>query len=366
MRVAFTYNVRHETAGLDEVSQSEAEFDEPATIAAIHHAIEANGHTCIDVEADEDAFETLRGLRGSIDLVFNIAEGRRGQSREAQMPAMLEMLDIPFSHSGSLTHAIGLDKALTKKVWRFHGLPTPRFLVFHDGTGENVVDALRFPVLVKPNAEGSSKGLFNENLIEDPADLLPKVEEIRSLVGGAILVEEFMPGREFTVTVMGNPGSRDGLIALPVVEQDYDAFPPELPHFASYEVKWFFEDSEAGRHACLCPADLTSSQRDEIEQLAMQAFTALGCRDVARVDMRMDGDGRPQLLEINTLPGMYHDPLATSYFPVAARVAGWDYTRMIGEVLERTIARIDGRWSDGSRTIDLRETEVQAAPGVIS
>src|SRR6187200_2515157 len=223
MRVAFCYNVRHEGAGFDEVAQAEAEFDEPATIEAIHRAIEANGHTCIDVEADEDAFETLRGLRGSIDLVFNIAEGRRGQSREAQMPAMFEMLDIPFSHSGSLTHAIGLDKALTKKVWRFHGLPTPRFLVFHEGTGENVVDALRFPVLVKPNAEGSSKGLFNENLIDDPADLLPKVEEIRALVGGAILVEEFMPGREFTITLMGNPAFGDPLIALPICEQNFDA-----------------------------------------------------------------------------------------------------------------------------------------------
>src|SRR5262245_9817462 len=362
MRVAFSYNVRHEGAGFDEVAQSEAEFDEPATIDAIHGAIEANGHTCIDVEADEDAFETLRARRDSIDLVFNIAEGRRGQSREAQMPAMLEMLDIPFSHSGSLTHAIALDKALSKKVWRFHGLPTPRFLVFHDVAAENVVDALRFPVLVKPNAEGSSKGLFNENLIEHPTDLMPKVEEIRSLVGGAILVEEFMPGREFTVTVMGNPGIGDGLVALPIVEQNYDAFPPELNHFASYEVKWFFEDSEAGRHACVCPADLTPSLGAEIERLAMQAFIALGCRDVARIDMRMDDEGRPQLLEINTLPGMYHDPRSISYFPVAARAAGWDYDRMIGEVLERTIARIDGRTAGGQRTIDLRGTEVEEAP----
>ena len=96
----------------------------------------------------------------------------------------------------------------------------------------------------------------------------------------------------------------------------------------------------------------------------MQAFTALGCRDVACVDIRMDGDGRPQLLEINTLPGMYHDPLATSYFPVAARVAGWDYDRMVGEVLRRTIARIDASSSDASRTIDLREPEIQEAPGL--
>jgi predicted RNA-binding Zn ribbon-like protein len=127
MRVAFVYNVRHETAGLDEVSQSEAEFDEPATIAAIHEAIEANGHTCIDVEADEDAFETLRGLRDSIDLVFNIAEGRRGQSREAQMPAMLEMLTsrlaFGFAHLRDRSR-----QGVTKKVWRFHGpdAPVPR------------------------------------------------------------------------------------------------------------------------------------------------------------------------------------------------------------------------------------------------
>ena len=361
MRVAFSFNVRHEGAGFDEVSQSEAEFDEPATIEAIHDAIEANGYECIDVEADEDAFETLRGLRDSIDLVFNIAEGRRGQSREAQMPALLEMLDIPFTHSGSLTHAIALDKALTKKVWRFHGLPTPRFLVFGDGTGENVVDALRFPVLVKPNAEGSSKGLFNDNLIEDPSALLPKVEEIRSLVNGAVLVEEFMPGREFTVTLMGNPAFGDPLIALPICEQNFDVFPPELRHFASYEVKWFFEDGEAGRDACVCPANLTRSLRDEIEQLAIQAFTSLGCRDVARVDIRMDRVGNPMLLEINTLPGMYHDPLSISYFPLAARAAGWDYNRMIGEILNRTIARIGA--TDGGRVIDLAGRE---ASGVIS
>ena len=157
-----------------------------------------------------------------------------------------------------------------------------------------------------------------------------------------------MPGREFTVRVMGTPGFGDGLIALPIVEQDYDAFPPDLGHFASYEVKWFFEDSDAGRHACVCPADLAPSQRDEIEHLAMQAFTALGCRDVARVDMRMDGDGRPQLLEINTLPGMYHDPL-TSYFPVAARAAGWDYTRMVGEVSESDDRSRHGRIGAGTR-----------------
>jgi D-alanine-D-alanine ligase len=252
---------------------------------------------------------------------------------------MLEMLGIPFSHSGSLTQAISLDKALTKKVWRYHGLPTPRFAVFGPGLEQESVEAMRFPVLVKPNAEGSSKGLFNDNLVERPADLLPKVEEIQGLVGGKVLVEEFLAGREFTVTVLGNPGI-GGLSVLPILEQNYGRFPPELRHFASYEAKWFFEDSDAGKDACTCPAELTIELRTAVETLAERAFVALGCRDVARVDIRLDDDGEPQLLEINTLPGMHHDPEITSYFPLAARAAGWDYARMIGEVLTRTVARV--------------------------
>jgi D-alanine-D-alanine ligase len=151
-------------------------------------------------------------------------------------------------------------------------------------------------------------------------------------------------------------------LVLPIVEQDYSVFPPELPNFASYEVKWFFEDSEAGRAAARCPADLTAPERAEIELLATQAFLALDSRDVARVDIRMDDDGRPQLLEINTLPGMHHDPLLTSYFPLAARAAGWDYARMIGELLDRTISRLAGRPGAAPDVIDLREAQVREAP----
>jgi D-alanine-D-alanine ligase len=176
---------------------------------------------------------------------------------------------------------------------------------------------------------------------------MSKVEEIQALVGGSVLVEEFLPGREFTVSVLGNPGYGDGLMALPIAEQDYSAFPPDLRHFASYEVKWFFEDSNAGRDACVCPADLTPSLQEELEALAFDAFTTMSARDAARVDIRMDGEGRPQLIEINTLPGMHHDPELTSYLPVSARAAGWDYQRLIGEILDRTIARVTGRSGQG-------------------
>lgn len=121
MRVAFTFNVRHEGAGLDSVAQAEAEFDEPETVAAIHDAIVASGHPCIDVEADEDAHLKLRAMRDEIDVDSNVAEGFRGPVREAQIPAMLEMLDISYTHSSSTTHAVTLDRGLPKRVLRYHG-----------------------------------------------------------------------------------------------------------------------------------------------------------------------------------------------------------------------------------------------------
>ena len=168
MRIAFIGNVRHlaggwmRRAGAGRVRRARDDRRDP-------RRDRSHGHECVDVEADDDCFATLRELKPSIDFVFNIAEGRRGQDREAQIPTILEMLDIPYSHSGALTQAIGLDKALTKKVWRFHGLPTPRFVLFGDDLRQHTVEALRFAVLVKPNSEGSSKGLFNGNLIEDPS-----------------------------------------------------------------------------------------------------------------------------------------------------------------------------------------------------
>ncbi len=340
MRVAFTYNVRHVKPSLEGQAQEEAEFDEPQTIEAIHSAIEKNGYECIDIEANEDAYDLLKKYKKSIDLVFNVAEGLHGEIREAQIPAILEMLTIPYTHSGALAQVISLDKALTKKIWQYHGLPTPKFVA----VGENekpYIEGLTFPVLVKPNSEGSSKGVFNDNLIDDPKALLGKVRDIRAKYGDGVLIEEFLPGREFTVTVMGNAGIGRGIYALPIVEQNYDIFPKNLRRFASYEAKWLFEDTlPDSRAAYFCPAKLTPSLGRLIEKICIQAFTVLGCRDIARIDLRLDAHGKPQLLEINTLPGMMPDPNVVSYYPVAARAAGWDYTRMIGQIITHACERL--------------------------
>lgn len=340
MKIAFTFNVRHVGAALVGQAQDEAEFDEPATIAAIHDAIVANGHTCIDVEANEDAYSKLKKLKGTIDLVFNIAEGLRGEIREAQIPAILEMLGIPYTHSGALTQAINLDKSLTKKIWQYHGLPTPRFVEI-GSKDKPYVEGLRFPVIVKPNSEGSSKGIFDDSLIEDPEKLPAKIRDIRQRFGNGVLVEEFMSGREFTVTVMGTPGVGKGVYLLPIVEQNYDVVPGKYHKFASYEVKWLFEDTlPDARIAYVCPAKLDANLEKLIAELCIKAYTVLNCRDIARIDLRCDRDGKPHLLELNTLPGMMPDPNVVSYFPVAARAAGWDFNRMVGQIINHARERM--------------------------
>lgn len=336
MIIGFTFNVRHVKPALEKQALDEAEFDEPETINAIHHAIVANGYDCIDIEADENAYEKLKKQKKSIDLVFNIAEGLRGEIREAQIPAILEMLGIPYTHSGALAQAVTLDKALTKKIWQYHGLPTPKFAVI--GLNEKpYIEGLRFPVLVKPNSEGSSKGIFNDSLVEDPNRLIKIIRQIRKQYDNGVLVEEYLPGREFTVTVMGN---RQPYI-LPIVEQNYDIFPTNLKKFASYEAKWLFEDSLPNPHdAYICPAKLTPSLEKLIEKLCIQAFEVLNCRDISRIDLRLDAKGKPQLLEINTMPGMLPDPNVVSYYPVAARAVGWDHTRMIGQIITHSRERL--------------------------
>ncbi len=340
MHIGFIFNVRHTKPAFDQSAQDEAEFDEPDTIQAIHDAIVASGYECTDIEADEHAFGKLQKLRGNIDLVFNIAEGFRGELREAQIPAILEMLGIPYTHSGALTDAITLDKSLTKKIWQFHGLPTPRFVEV--GKKEKpYIEGLRFPVIVKPNSEGSSKGVFNDSLVEDPNRLVKKIRDTRKAFGNGVLVEEYMSGRELTVAVLGNPGVGKGIYILPIVEQNYDIFPDTMKKFASYEAKWFFEDSLPNPHiAYHCPANLTPTLEKIIEQLCIKAYTVLNCRDIARIDLRCDSEGRPHLLEINTLPGMIPSTSVVSYYPVAARAAGWDFTRMVGQIITHARERL--------------------------
>lgn len=329
MKIGFCYNIRKNLPSKDPKSQIDAEFDEPETIAAIRKALESDGHTVYEIEANEKAYLKLYKLKNQIDIVFNIAEGFYGDAREAQIPAFCDMLQIPYTHSSTLTNAITLDKALTKKVLHFHGIKTPAFqLMSH--ADEKLNPTLKFPLLVKPNGEGSSKGVVNENLVYNKTNLYRRVKWILEAYHEPVIVEEFLSGREFTVSLLGNPPR-----VLPIIEQRLDRLPKGYAPFTSYEVKWFWEDSLSDLHfAYDCPAQIPPKLEHEITNVCKVTFNLLDCKDTARIDIRLDKKGVPHVLEINTLPGLIHDENVISYFPISARSAGFTFNSLILAILE--------------------------------
>lgn len=337
MNIAFCFNLKQTTSSKNLSAQSEAEFDSPETISAIKKALESEGHNIISIEADENAYTKFKQYKNQISIVFNIAEGLRGEGREAQIPAMLEMLQIPYTHSGVLAQAITLDKALTKKILTFHEINTPKFQLVHSPK-DTIHPNLSFPLLVKPNSEGSSKGIFTENLVFDTKKLTERIAWLIKTFRQPVIIEEFLSGREFTVAILGNDPPK----ILPIVEQNYQIFPENMPHFASYEAKWLFEDQLPNPHdAYFCPAPITSQLKEEIETICLKTWNILELRDNSRIDLRLDHEGKPSILEVNTMPGLIHNPSIVSYFPIAARKAGYTFEGMVNAILNVALIRYD-------------------------
>jgi len=303
-----------------------AEWDTFATIDAVREAL-AEHHSVTMVEADEEAYVKIRGLRP--EIVFNIAEGLTGVSREAQIPAMLEMLNIPYTGSDPLTLALCLDKSRAKEIMAFHGIPTPAFQVI---SHEEEIHSLRvsFPVIVKPLHEGSSKGIFNNSVAHNLNELRKEAVSILMRYNEPVLIEQYLPGREFTVAILGN-GSN--LTVLPIVEIKFDTLPPGVTPIYSYEAKWIWDRAEEPLEIFSCPARLTDRLREKIERICREAFTLLRCRDWCRIDVRLDGEGRPHIIELNPLPGILPNPEDNSCFPKAARATGISYNQLIQTVL---------------------------------
>ena len=309
-----------------------AEWDTIETITAVRDAI-GERYAVEMIEADEDAFEKLRTLRPR--FVFNIAEGLHGVSREAQIPAILEMLQIPYLGSDPLTLAICLDKARAKEILSYAGIPTATFTVVH--VLEELDDArVKFPVMVKPLHEGSSKGIYDSSVARNPDDLEQEVRAILETYHEPALVEEFLPGREFTVALLGNGNQ---VRVLPIVEIKFDALPSGVNSIYSYEAKWIWDTTENPLQIFDCPARLNPELQQEIEAICRNAYKCLKCRDWSRIDVRLDGRGKPHILEINPLPGILPKPEDNSCFPKAARAAGMSYNQLINAVLDIAFER---------------------------
>lgn len=332
MRVAFLYNVKLLSPSLtNEKAQIYAEFDAPKTIAGIKKAIEANGHKVHMIEANETAYLKLKKLKDKkqIDLAFNIAEGFYGEAREAQIPAMLEMLQIPYTGSGPQTLAITLDKSRTKEILSYYQIPCARFQVFLNEK-DKLKNGLSFPLIIKPIREGSSKGIMNNSIVRNKKQLVKKVREVITKYKQPVVAEEFLEGREFTVSVIEKNGTP---FVLPIIEVTFDDLPKSMNKIYSYEAKWFYDDPSKGHDPLVCPAKISNELKKKIEDIALRTFKALRCKDMSRVDMRMNKRGLPCVLEVNALPGMIPDPVENSNFPKSARAAGIDYNHMIGMII---------------------------------
>ncbi|MBK8983817.1 MAG: ATP-grasp domain-containing protein [Ignavibacteria bacterium] len=310
-----------------------AEWDSEETITAVKSALEAGGHDVTLIEADCDAFEKFKAINP--EFVFNVAEGLNGSSRESQIPSMLEMLDIPFTGSDSVTNGICHDKSRCKEILSYYNIPNANFFIT-DAIHKTEKD-LSFPKFIKPLHEGSSKGIFNSSVVRNCAELRNEILRIKECYDQPSLVEDFLEGKEFTVAMLGNG---DDVKVLPVVEINLDSVPEGFNKIYSYEVKWFFDTRESKLDIFRCPAEIDEKLYSRIESICKAAFNVLRLRDWARIDVRLDKEGNPNIVEINPLPGILPDPADNSCYPKAAREVGMDYDTMINAVLGAALKRI--------------------------
>jgi len=304
-----------------------AEGDGPATLNAVMDGIREGGHEVFGVEADDKAPAKLEKLQP--DMVFNIAEGLFGDFRESYIPMVCERLRIKYTGSGPLTLGICLNKARCKEVLSHYGIPNAEFRIF--GPGDKIdLGSFKFPAIVKPNAEGSSKGIFDNSVVDDEKAAKKLVKEKIAQYGQPVIVESFLDGREFTVAMLGNGSSAE---VLPVVSICFDELPPTARKIYSYEAKWIWDTSDKPLEIFKCPAKLTAGEKKAIHSLVLRAKEVLDIKDWCRMDVRMDSKGNPNILEINPLPGVLPKPEDNSCFPKAARAAGYTYSGMLNKIL---------------------------------
>ncbi len=309
MRIGLTYDLQ-----TDPDDERQAEFDPPRTIDALSCALEALGHSVVRLG---NALDLLRdpGRLAAVGLVFNLAEGTHGRCREAWVPNILELRGVPYVGSDALATALGLDKLTCKRLALAGGLRTPRWLVFENPHELPEAFPLRFPVIVKPRYQGSGIGLDAGAVVHDPSALKRRLEWLFERWPEPMLIEQFIPDGELTVLLIGN----DPPTAYPVIQRPLDRTTRLSCHI-----------TKSPEALCETPLELTPAFEREAQQMAVAMFDALGCADMARVDLRVDDQQRPWFLEINPLPSF--DPEGS--FGLLAEHLGVSYAALIGRILE--------------------------------
>ncbi len=362
MNVALTYNVKPDVQmsapvstpfpSLNPLSVSEnlsaqiessldtdelfAEWDAPETIDAIESALRVVADVT-RIDADEYAVDALR--ESQPDIVFNVAEGLYGSTRESYIPTICEFLQIPFTGSDGLTLALCLEKSRAKEILSYHKIPTASFHVVETiGALENIhIDFSSSKKFIKPIREGSGKGIFNSSIVSSFDELEREVYRVLKDYEQPALIEDYLEGKEYTAALLGNGSS---LRVLPIIEMTFDGLPEEAHPIYGYESKWIYDLPNKPVDECYkCPAPLSFDEQMRVEQICKDAFTVLRCHDWCRIDVRCDRHGNPNIVELNPLPGVIPDPNAHSSFPMAAREAGLKYNDIIHTVLEAALQR---------------------------
>lgn len=329
MRVTLTYNLKKEdpTKPKDYFS----EYDRFTTIIAIVSALETKGYSVSLLDTEETDLITYFRTHLT-DMVFNIAEGRNSQFRESEIPALLDILEISHTGSDALSSAIALDKAMAKRIFSSEGIATPKFQIFITGD-EELNPELTFPLIVKPNREGSSKGIGIFSVTDNKRHLYEVIREIINLYRQEALIEEFIQGKELTVGIMQN----GGVTALPILEIDFSTCKKSGEYFYSWRMKEYQGDAELGLTPTFyCPARLDKDTEAKVKDIAIKAHQSIGCLDISRVDIRLSNDNIPYVLEINPLPGL--DPEESSFI-MMAKAAGFRYEDLIETILLSAIER---------------------------
>ncbi|HHY47552.1 MAG TPA: hypothetical protein GX506_09675 [Firmicutes bacterium] len=315
LRVAVLYSpAARELLEKDARAQEHTDNMVNAVIRVLRH----RGYPADMVPSTPEGFDTL--ARGAFDVVFNLATGMRSKKEQANIVAILELLGIPFTGPGLAAHIVCLHKHITKRVLASCGVPTSPFRVYHtpDGVGTDLPD---LPAIVKPANEGSSAGIGPGSIAGTRAEVIELVDRITKEFSQPALVESFLPGREFTLAVLGN---KEPLVLAP----EEIVFDERAPGFYTHEVK------VRDQVTPVCPANVDPDLARALETAARDAYLAAGCRGYARVDIRLDASGKPNVLEINSLPGL--EP-GYSEFPRIAAACGLAYEDLIVRILEYAI-----------------------------
>ena len=330
MRVGLCYDLRQEYLREGFTAEQTAEFDAPETIAALEFVLRSRGYQVEKIGHLRNLVLRLEaGKRW--DFVFNIAEGLAGPGREAQIPCLLEGYGIPCVFSDPMVLALALDKGMTKRILRDARLPTADFRVIRSPTDFSKQD-LPYPVFVKPLTEGTGKGISAQSFQNNFEGLEQKCLELWQQFGQPVLVERYLPGREFTVGLLGQ-GSATEVIAVMEVE----FLPTAEAHGYSFENKEHYEN-RVRYHLVEDPEAIAAAE------IARQAWQILGCRDGGRIDLRSDEHGNPQFLEVNPLAGLHPE---RSDLVILAKLAGWNYAELIGRILDAFVADLPNRQALG-------------------